>query len=333
VAMSKSSGSMLYMNNLIKYLGETLGIETTVAPLENQLVQRLPLYITSAFEALETTIYGQRICLLVAENDENIPPPDRLSKQMLFVSQKIELPVVYVFDKVISYNIKRMIQKSVNFIIPNKQLFIPALMMNLSRTPGKLPQKAVSLTPLAQFILLYHLQKKLLNGFTTQLLTEKFEQSYRTVSRAVKNLEELELCNLYGGKEKQLQFAAKGKELWLRAQTVLQNPVERILFTDKTLNTKYTCFSNINALSCFTMLNDEAKRYYAISKSEIKHLAETNKYTGDNTVEVWRYNPVPLSDNGFIDKLSLYLLFKNDADERIQSELEILINKMQWLEE
>ena len=317
------------MNNLITYLNDILKVDVVVNPLEKQL--QLPLYITAAYNVQETTLYGQRICLLIAKNEENTLTPDRLSKQMLFVRQKTGLLVVYVFDKVVSYNIKRLIQRGVNFIIPNKQLFIPALMMDLRKMPATIPTKSELLTSNAQLILLYHLQKETLNGFTTQQLSDKFAQNYRTMSRAVKNLEELGLCNLVGGKEKQIQFTAKGKELWLKAQSFFQNPVVRVLFTDELL--EYTQ-SNINALAHYSMLNDETKHYYAVSKNEAKNLVvETNKYVGDNTIEIWRYNPNLLSDNGFVDKLSLYLILSNNSNERVQNELEQMINKIQWLEE
>ena len=322
------------MNDLIKYIKNTLGVGTTIAPLEKQLLRRLPLNITAIYEIKQTTICGHRVCLLIAKNLEETPTPAQLAKQMFFITQNIRLPVVYVFDKITSYNIKRLIQKSINFIIPGKQLFIPALMMNLCKAPDRFPRKSCLLTPLAQFLLMYHLQRQLLNGLTTQQLTDKFTHPYRSMSRAVNNLKELGLCNLVGQKEKCVQFAKKGKKLWIQAQDFLQNPVEYNLFTDKTLNKKHTRLSNINALAHFTMINDEEKRFYAIGKREVKKITvETNKYAGDNTIEVWRYNPYLLSDNEFVDKLSLYFLLKNNSDARIQRELEQMINQIQWLEE
>jgi DNA-binding MarR family transcriptional regulator len=302
--------------------------------LEEPLFQQLPFYITATFKVRETTIYEQRICLLIAENSETILPPDRLFKQMAFVRQKVGFPVVYVFEKVISYNINRMIQKGINFVIPGKQLFIPALVMDLRTTPQTFPQNAVRFTPLAQFLILYHLQKEGLSNYTAKQLTDKFSQPYRSISRAVNNLSEFGICNLTGGKEKYVQFTAKGKKLWKLAQAFFQNPVERILFTDKALGEKQACISNINALSHFTMINDENKRYYAIGKNDTKNIdVETNRCGGDNIIELWRYNPYPLSNDGFVDKLSLFLLLKQDTDERIQSELEKMINQMKWLEE
>jgi DNA-binding MarR family transcriptional regulator len=322
------------MNILKKYIDETLGIETTIIPLKQQLAKQLPLYITAVYNVQQTAFYGRPICLLIA-NTENTQTPAQLHKQMQLVEQKTGLTVVFVFEKVISYNIKRMIQVGLNFIIPNKQLFIPALMMDLRKMPATIPLKTECLTPIAQLMLLYHLQKRELNNLTTQQLSDKFNQTYLKTSRAVKNLEALGLCNLTSGKEKKIQFTAKGKELWLKAQSSFQNPIERVLFTDELLTDDRQAFaSNINALAHYSMLNDETKRYYAIGKNNLKSLAvETNKYAGDNTIEVWRYNPDLLSDNGFIDRLSLYLIFKNDSDERVQTELEQLINEIQWSKE
>jgi hypothetical protein len=48
----------------------------------------------------------------------------------------------------------------------------------------------------------------------------------------------------------------------------------------------------------------------------------------DTTVEIWRYNPEPLSENGYVDKLSLFLIFREETDDRIQTELEQLINQI-----
>jgi len=319
------------MNDNEKYISETLGIEINFIPLENKLFRQLPLYITATYQVKETAFYKQRVCLLIAKNGESELTPDQLYKQMILVSQKLGLPIIFVFENIVSYNVKRLIQKGVNFIIPNKQMFIPALMMNLRKMPVTIPQKAELLTSNAQLFLLYHLQKEVLNGLTTQELTDKFNQSYLTANRAVKCLEELGLCNLVGGKEKQIQFIAKGKKLWQKAQPFFQNPVERTIFTDEKVDFTQ---SNINALAHYTMLNDEVKRYYAIGKDVAKNISvETNKYAGDNVIEIWRYFPNLLSDNGFVDKLSLYLLLKNDGDERVQNELEQMINNIKWLEE
>lgn len=56
----------------------------------------------------------------------------------------------------------------------------------------------------------------------------------------------------------------------------------------------------------------------------------TDKQFGENEIQVWKYNPKMLSTEGVVDKLSLYLSLKDNEDERIQIELERLINEMPW---
>lgn len=321
------------MDDLVKYLRDTFNLEVAVLPLKKDQQQSLPLFITASYDTYEAKVSEQRICLMTLKNEEN-KTPDQLAKQKAFVERTIGLPVVFIFEKVASYNLKRLVQKKVDFIIPGKQLYIPALMMNLRTVSEKFEKKAIRITPVAQFLLLYHLQKERLSGQTTQQLAERFSLTYITLSRAVKNLEELELCNLAGGKEKQLQFTERGKNLWKKAQPFLQLPIERIFFTDKTLDTDIACVSGINALAYYTMLSDEKRRHYAIDKRDFAKLSvATDKHNGDNSIETWRYDPKPLSSNGIVDKLSLFLLFKEDIDERIQGELDQMMEGAKWLEE
>ena len=50
----------------------------------------------------------------------------------------------------------------------------------------------------------------------------------------------------------------------------------------------------------------------------------------DYTIEVWRYDPGLLAFNGFIDPLSLYIVFKDSEDERIQKALEQILKTYLW---
>lgn len=87
----------------------------------------------------------------------------------------------------------------------------------------------------------------------------------------------------------------------------------------------------MNALASYTMLNEESRQCWAVTKKELKILAvATDKQFGENEIQVWKYNPKMLSTEGVVDKLSLYLSLKDNEDERIQIELERLINEMSW---
>ena len=166
------------------YIYNTLGINVRTTTLYSQLYRNIPMYITAAYDVYETTIFGERICLLCLKDDSGDAfTPDSLEKQMKLVEQKTTLPVVFVFTNVASYNLTRYVKKGINFIIPGKQMFIPALMISLRKAQETVPQKAECLFPVAQFILLYHLQKEKLTGMTAKILAEKLDQTYRTTDR------------------------------------------------------------------------------------------------------------------------------------------------------
>lgn len=321
------------MNNITEYIKQSLGLNVIIIPLEKQLVKSLPLYITASYTIKETTLIDKRICLLEIKGEDTYTP-DTLYKQMQVVEQKTGLPAVFVFKQVVSYNLKRYIQKGINFIVPMKLLFIPSLLIDVRRISDTAKKEEKTVSPSAQFLLLYHLQKETLNGFTMRELSDKLYLSYLNISRAVGSLRTFGLCEQVGGKEKQIRFTAKPKELWIKALPVLQNPINKIVYTDEHLPEKYFCKSNISALSFYTELNDERKAYYAIGKEELKKMSVmTDNQYGENSIEVWKYNPVPLADGNIIDRLSLFLIFQDDPDERIQIELQNMMEKMTWLQE
>jgi hypothetical protein len=59
---------------------------------------------------------------------------------------------------------------------------------------------------------------------------------------------------------------------------------------------------------------------------------QTDTKFGDVRIEIWRYNPQLLTDTDIADPLSVYFSLKENQDERIQIELEHLINEKSWLE-
>lgn len=314
--------------NLEKYIEEVLGVDITIVPLEKHLIDSLPLYITQSYKISKTILFNKEACLLSPYEDSNNFTPDQLSKQKVIVENTVGMAVIFIFNSVVSYNLKRYIQRGINFIIPAKQLFAPDLMVDIRKVAHTIKKKAEKITPLGQFVLFYHIQKKRLNGMTISQLSKMLSIPYLNVNRAINNLCDLDLCNLVGGKEKQIQFAEDGKALWYKSLPVLIDPILKIVYTDKGLD--YTR-SGINALSHYTMLNDERRQHYAIGKESFKNTDLTiDKQFGNNNLEIWKYDPVPLSEEGVVDRLSLYMIYKDHGDVRIQGELKTLIEEAIW---
>ena len=61
-------------------------------------------------------------------------------------------------------------------------------------------------------------------------------------------------------------------------------------------------------------------------------LVRPNEYDGDILIEAWKYPPVAKKGEktDWVDKLSLALSLREDADPRVEGEVERLIDEMVW---
>lgn len=315
------------MRNLETYIQEVMGYRAVVVPLDKPQQNKLPLYITIAYNTGTINLLGRDICLLMSEK-ENEFTPVQLARQKLIAEQVLGMPVVFVFNKIASYNMKRYIERKINFIVPQKQLFIPDLMMDIRKIAQHVASEPKELGPMAQLVLFYHLQKETLNGKTIKHIAEKLGGSYLHANRAINNLRIFGLCDLQGGKEKVVLFDENKKVLWEKALPFLRNPVQKTLYTDSDLN---QTLSGINAMAHYTMLNDERRKYYAVSKEAFRELnVATDTQYGENRIEIWRYDPKLIAENGYIDRLSLFMAYKGSDDERIETALDTLIKQLEW---
>ena len=310
------------------YLNKLLDNLATVGIADNEVLSRLPNSIISSFDIYTLSILGKDLLLLV-DASEGAYSPGQIRKQQDLVERISGLIPVFAFQHLASYNIQRMVAQRVNFIVPNKQIFIPSLLMELclpkTSTNNSLPQ-----TPaMAQCIVLYHLQVGNLNGKTTQDIVELFGVSYPNINRAIKWLSDKAFVVLEGAKIKRIQFNSEGRKLWDEINPLLVDPIERVVYTDECLDNAFT--TGINALSEYTMLNPDKDKTFAIAKENYLAVQQkTHKQFGEISIEVWKYNPSLLTRTNIVDKLSLYLSLRDNEDERVKIELDNMINEMIW---
>lgn len=139
------------------------------------------------------------------------------------------------------------------------------------------------------------------------------------------------LASLSEGKEKLFRFVYEGKQLWENALQYLESPIEFIVYTPRIDVSDKSLISEQNALAEYTLLSGGPHRV-AISKDvyyEIRNDIYWDQF-GETGVEVWKYDPLLLSDTNTVDRLSLYLMLKDYEDERVQIELEKMMNDVVW---
>jgi hypothetical protein len=156
------------------------------------------------------------------------------------------------------------------------------------------------------------------------------------MGRAIEDLSNHELIEIIlKGREREIQFSDTGQELWEKALLSLSSPVYKRLYFEK-FRASDTLFSGLSALAERTMLATPNREILAISHTDwnrkYRDIAGTTVPPGDAPIEVelWRYDPKPLSVDGLVDPLSLYLSVRDEQDERVEQAREQLLKEFTW---
>ena len=317
-----------YINEIAAYFSKTLGENVALEPANKDLLGEIPMNVSSNFVFYEGHVLGQSVLLAYLKDGDSVPPA-QLNKQLSIIHRQTQLVVVLITPCISSYNKIRLVAQKVNFVIPNKQMFLPSLLLDIKPDRKVGSDLKETIPPFAQCLLLYHLQFGSIVGASGYGLSDKFGVSYATANKSLRWLVSKDLIMLEGVKTKTVQIDLSKRELWNKALPMLVSPIEQLYYTDAILEGLQ--ISGVNALASYTMLNEESRQCWALTRKELKALdIVTDKQFGENEIQVWKYNPKMLSTEGVVDKLSLYLSLKDNDDERIQIELERLINEMSW---
>lgn len=265
------------------------------------------------------------------------PTPKKCTLVAERLSQLFLLPIVFILSPGPTYERLRLMEKDVYFVMSDKYANLPMFVAMEKVTSRKIPDK---LTPVAQYLLLYHLQIENIEGKSTKAIASLMPYSYESVSIGLTCLTDIGLCEKVSidSRSRAIRFKSTGRKLWEEAGKFLINPVERHFYCDgvKSRHTFPAC--GINALSHYSMLNPDPEQWIMMSAKEYRDLHNTgniidpNEFDGDTIIEIWKYPVVSRLNFSpeWVDKLSLALSLKEDEDPRVEEEVEQMINRFQW---
>ena len=310
------------------YLAELTGCEIrmmTHAPKDDD---KLPLAIASCYTLFDVEFMETKVTIASPIEEEGISPI-QVAKHQAKMMETFQHPVIFALKTVESYNITRLTRSKVNFIVPGKLIFIPSLLIVLRELKNSVKAMPEKMPPVAQMLVLYHLEKGTIEGLNTSEIADLTKLAYPTINVALRWLEANNIIALIGGKQKHVQIASGKMELWNKCLPLMSSPVERILYADT--KPSEGLLAGETAMGHYTMLAEPATPIVAIDKTTAKkNAAVMNKQYGDIQVEVWKYSPTMLSEDGYADRLSLYLCMKDSEDERVQLECDTLIEEIKW---
>ena len=275
--------------------------------------------------------------LLFAEPKGKVATPRCLSVTANNLTSLLQLPIVFLLPACPAYERQRLIDKDVYFVVSEKYVHLPMLLANERVRKTK---QAKTLTPVAQYLLLYHLQIGSIEGMAARDIEDKIPYSYASITLGLTCLEDLGLCKKVteASKRKVIHFDMKGMNLWEQAQPFLVNPVEERIYCDSLLSDDSFPECGINALSHYTRLNPDSERTIMMSVKQLRNfksseaLVRPNEFDGNIIIEAWKYPPVTATGvkAEWVDKLSLAISLREDEDPRVEGEVERLINETEW---
>ena len=300
-----------------------IGKDIEIIPIKASEKKKLWPGITVTFN-IYTFSYNGLEMLLLKNNEDISYTPVQQRKIAERIEGLLHLPSVFYFDNLQTYERDRLVAQGVYFIVGNKFAYLPTLYAN--RRLGYDVEGGKELLPSAQYILLYHLQACSLNGSSLKDLEKITPYKYATISKAIQQLRVKGLVETekVGRSDSLLKFDSDPRATWDKAQPYLTSPVKKVVYLPQEINEGE--IGGISALSHYTMLAPDNIPTRVFAKFENKM---TSTYEDVQRIEIWKYPPI-IKEEGYVDKLSLFLSLKDDKDPRVEKELEIMINQMPW---
>jgi len=276
------------------------------------------------------------VFLLIFDKDKNSATPENLRKQIDVISEKTNIDVIYVHPALSSFQRERLIKYKINFVVPDNQMYLPYLKIDLREHFKSLHQKNGSLSPASQAIIIFSILNKY-SQLDSHIIMNNLNYTAMSVSRSFREISNHEIGDLKkNGKENSLHLPESKRQIWMRSLDFMKSPIMKEVWLHELPPNYMFPVAGLSALAEYSMIAPPQNLVYAIHKKNwykiahdklIKKLIEPIQTGSNIKLQVWSY-PLDLCKNSnIVDKYSLYLSFKNETNERIEQALEEMMEE------
>lgn len=328
---------MKLLDRCFRYIEESLGFSgSSFRAWEG--AKRLPFFLSSIYEFYEARLLSVD-CLLVVCPGGNLPTPLKLQKQRDLLRELWPGEVVFVLGSLLSHNRKRLISRQISFVVPDSQLYLPFLAVDLRERAPVVTNELLKFSPSTQALFLYALKTGVGKEWTATALEKELGYSRMTLSRAFRELETAGVAqrDTVKQREKVLAFRLVGRALWDKALPFLSDPVKKHFWVIDSGTGELGSTAGLTALATWSDLVSPANPVYAVGQKDWKRLkgerglVPLSERSDDYPeVQIWSYPPGMLSFGGTVDRLSLYLSLRDTTNERVEMALEKMMEGFEW---
>lgn len=306
------------------YIETVLGIEVQYQSWQYEA--ELPYYILDRYELRQVTIDTVKTIFMYPKTE--LDQMASVKKQIARIQRLENLPVVIVMKNINRNRREYMISAKIPFVIPDKQLYLPFMGILLQEKFETERYSIEQLQPSAQVLFFYYLYQKQERIYMSEA-TKALGFSGMTITRAVRQLEQTELfVTKKDGVQKILIGKYEERELFDKMQPYLISPVRKTIYIKRKTELPEAYMAGLSALSKKSMINQPSVACYAVSgkNAGVPGTDVLMDAAAQIEIQIWKYDPNILGENGIVDALSLAMALKDNPDERIEAAVDELLD-------
>lgn len=314
--------------------GEQLTLEAIAPP-------SLPHFLLDRYRLWQGRLLGQPLLVAAWKNwrPQTGFMRDFAKHREILCRELGDQPVILLLDQAPAAIRRQLIERRIGFLAPASQLYIPEVFLDWRERGARArPEPAKRIAPTAQLVLTAALLGETLENANLTELAERFGVAVMSMSRALDELEILQLAEArVAGRQRRLHLVLGGLALWDRVKDQLQSPVRKLRAVHGELDDTVAPRAGESALAHYTMLAPPRVERRAIAATlwkamapQLDHRDEAGYDDPRTEFETWRYDPALLARDGVVDPISLYLSVRQDPDERVQQAAEQLLEPFGW---
>src|SRR4030043_1081444 len=207
-------------NRCKRYLLDTLGIHANFS--KHTKPGSIPFFLQDTYDFFNLSLHQENFIALIPKNEEE-PTPAAIRKHVDIVEKALNIKGIFLQTNISSFSRRRLIEYKVPFIIPENQMYLPDIAIDLREHFIKRSSKAAAFGPSTQAVVLYALTQQITEAITPKELTEKLGYSKMTMSRSIDEIEAAELAEVViEGKNRLVRFEKNKRNFWNKALQLLK---------------------------------------------------------------------------------------------------------------
>ncbi|MCI8694555.1 MAG: MarR family transcriptional regulator [Lachnospiraceae bacterium] len=307
----------------MEYLNHVLGISIVY---REDPPKSMPNYIHARYRFQKVTLDGKAAVFLYPKTE--LDAVSAVKKHVDRVQRTEGVPVVLVPAHLTYRQKEYLLRDHVPFIVEGRQIYLPFLAVYLQERGDGERQETEVMLPSAQQLLLSYIYQGCGELLTSEASC-RLALTPTSISRASRQLEDMGLIRTEKRGVQKVIFSEKTPEnLFRDAKRFLCNPVKRRIYVPKAKIKEKLLISGYSALAEYSMLNPPPVESFAADSVAAWDSAASKKLHDSDeqcAVELWRYDPKKLAEDGFVDRLSLALALGGERDERIEEAIEEML--------